>query len=237
MNILLNVPFAEKDDAKKKGAKWNPDIKKWYIDDASKLLGVSKWLDANNIICENLYLLKKSHICWKCGKTIDVVLLATDRSYNMDEQYALNTNLQILTYVTQMSEALKKFLQEHRYYLSYSNTIKESYYINHCEHCESVIGDHFLHEVPEQAFYRKLCYKNSTPISYAKIVNKNCIPLQARLPYYNEVCASLEMTLQHMEMGIENRASLNVNQKLINQLLDCSVKENDIEIKNKGVVF
>jgi len=29
--IFLNVPFAEKDKAKAKGAKWNPEKKKWYI--------------------------------------------------------------------------------------------------------------------------------------------------------------------------------------------------------------
>jgi len=29
--IPLNVPYADKDDAKAKGARWDPNIKKWYI--------------------------------------------------------------------------------------------------------------------------------------------------------------------------------------------------------------
>ena len=29
--LILNVPFNEKDEVKKLGARWNPDIKKWYI--------------------------------------------------------------------------------------------------------------------------------------------------------------------------------------------------------------
>jgi len=31
--IYLNVPFARKDYAKELGAKWNPSVKKWYIND------------------------------------------------------------------------------------------------------------------------------------------------------------------------------------------------------------
>lgn len=30
MGLLLNVPYAEKDEAKALGARWNPEIKKWY---------------------------------------------------------------------------------------------------------------------------------------------------------------------------------------------------------------
>ena len=29
--LLLNVPYEEKDEAKSLGAKWNPELKKWYI--------------------------------------------------------------------------------------------------------------------------------------------------------------------------------------------------------------
>lgn len=43
MDILLNVPYAEKDLAKQRGAKWNPQLKSWYIDDVDKIGAVSKW--------------------------------------------------------------------------------------------------------------------------------------------------------------------------------------------------
>lgn len=32
MELFLNVPYAEKNEAKTLGAKWNAKIKKWYID-------------------------------------------------------------------------------------------------------------------------------------------------------------------------------------------------------------
>lgn len=31
MAVLLNVPYAEKDQAKALGAWWNNDLKKWYV--------------------------------------------------------------------------------------------------------------------------------------------------------------------------------------------------------------
>lgn len=44
--IELEVPFAEKDQAKSLGAKWNPTIKKWYIPDAleSEKAQFARWL-------------------------------------------------------------------------------------------------------------------------------------------------------------------------------------------------
>lgn len=117
------------------------------------------------------------------------------------------------------------------YYPAFSKTIHETYFINHCSVCKSVQGDNFLHEVPKQAFYSKLCYSDSEPITYARIKNTFGVPLMAKLPYYDEVSSSMEMIMYHMETGIENRASMNVNQHLINQLFSCSIREEDINIQ------
>lgn len=45
--IYLDVPFGEKEYAKKAGAKWDPACKRWYIPDWSLLEGVRKWLPPN----------------------------------------------------------------------------------------------------------------------------------------------------------------------------------------------
>lgn len=44
LRVNLNVPFKEKDEAKKLGAKWDPQIKKWYIPDGLKVDKFRKWL-------------------------------------------------------------------------------------------------------------------------------------------------------------------------------------------------
>lgn len=49
MIVWLNVPFAEKDQAKALGARWNPVKKKWYVKDATDLSPFSAWVDVNAV--------------------------------------------------------------------------------------------------------------------------------------------------------------------------------------------
>lgn len=230
MRTLLNVPYPQNNAAKANGAKWDARIKTWYTDDTKNFPSLSRWIQPHSIICENLYILKMTQKCWSCGHNTEVVLFATDKSYSVDEDYALNTNIQILTYVKKMPDALAKCMAKHQYTVSFSNAIKESYYINHCNKCNRLQGDNYLHEIPERAFYKKLFYPNSTPVHYQKIKNYFCIPLLATLPYYDEISGSLELALAHMETGVENRASLNVTQKKINALFQNSIKDPDLDI-------
>ena len=57
MNVLLDVPYQEKDLAKERGARWNPNLKSWYVNDINKVGAVSRWIGDYDIICENLYIL------------------------------------------------------------------------------------------------------------------------------------------------------------------------------------
>lgn len=42
--IFLNVPYAEKDDARALGARWNPGRKRWYVPDGVDVAPFQKWL-------------------------------------------------------------------------------------------------------------------------------------------------------------------------------------------------
>ena len=44
MRIDLNVPFSEKDVAKKRGAKWDIDKKIWYVENHERLDLFLKWI-------------------------------------------------------------------------------------------------------------------------------------------------------------------------------------------------
>ncbi len=230
MNISLNVPYAEKNSAKAQGAKWDPILKTWYITNIADLPKVEKWIEPCNVICENLYLLKMKQQCWNCGKETEVVQLATDKSYSTEEGYVVNNDIRIFSYVKDIPKKLEEFMQQHLYVYSYSHTIKEEYYVNHCKCCKQLQGDHFLQEIPQQSFYKKVFYKDCEPIRYAKINLTNCIPMQVSLPRYEECSASLELTFAHMFSGAENRASVHVTQKKINTLFQCSIRDEDIQI-------
>jgi len=231
MIVRLHVPYAEKDPAKSNGAKWNPTVKTWFADDVTKLPGLSRWMNSHNVICDHLYVLKMERTCWKCQQETDVVCLASNQSYSVESGYKSNSDIQLFSYVEAMPDILASYMKEQfAYFPSYSKTINASYYINHCKYCKSIQGDNFLHEVPAESFYKKLCYVNSKPTSYSKINNQFSVLLQAQLPYYDEVSDSVDMMMAHMRTGIENRESLNITQKLINGLFSVSILSQGIDI-------
>jgi hypothetical protein len=41
---FLNVPYAEKDEARALGARWNPGRKRWYVPTGAALEPFQKWL-------------------------------------------------------------------------------------------------------------------------------------------------------------------------------------------------
>lgn len=43
MRVNLKVPFAEKDEAKKLGARWDPARKLWYVDGKDDLTPFARW--------------------------------------------------------------------------------------------------------------------------------------------------------------------------------------------------
>ena len=49
--IYLNVPFAQKDEAKGFGARWDAAAKKWYVPAGKELTVFAKWqLDSANAV-------------------------------------------------------------------------------------------------------------------------------------------------------------------------------------------
>ena len=44
MKIFLKVPFTEKDEAKKLGARWNSEKKLWYIENIDDISPFKKWM-------------------------------------------------------------------------------------------------------------------------------------------------------------------------------------------------
>ncbi|XLZ70402.1 DUF5710 domain-containing protein [Massilia sp. SR12] len=43
-NTFLKVPYAEKDEAKRLGARWDPTRKKWYVPQGVDAAPFSRWI-------------------------------------------------------------------------------------------------------------------------------------------------------------------------------------------------
>lgn len=54
MITFLKVPYSEKDEAKKLGARWNPEKKSWYVENVNNLLLFKKWLPELKNINKNV---------------------------------------------------------------------------------------------------------------------------------------------------------------------------------------
>ena len=148
MDLILNVPFNEKEEEKRKGALWNPQIKRWYVKEDPDQdyyenwnYYFKKWLPEHNLLCKNLYLFEMQRECWKCKRKTKVICLATNDAYTLSPGEIFddkNENLQLLSYVDIIPNKLANYLKENfHYYPSFSKIAKKAYFVNHCEHCKS----------------------------------------------------------------------------------------------------
>lgn len=46
--VYLNCPYAEKDECKALGGKWDPDVKKWYVTETLNINNFKKWLPVSS---------------------------------------------------------------------------------------------------------------------------------------------------------------------------------------------
>lgn len=229
--LILNVKFQEKDEAKKLGAKWNPDLKKWYVSDASKYFRFRKWFNIKtaNIICEDLYLIETKSYCWKCHKENSIVCLASDKFYTetFNTQSALNTRLTLFYFLVYYPDFLKFLFENNNYTYNYSNQFdtafhheNNGYYVsNRCYICHSLQGDYFFHQInrPRRGFYQCITSPDKN-LKMHKLIN---------LPSAVELDCSMHSDdlYAHMVTGIENLASIDVDKFI---LRDASKDEIDI---------
>jgi hypothetical protein len=155
--ILLNVPFEEKDEAKALGARWNPQLKSWYIPIGKDADSFAKWLppepEASLFIqaIPPVYLAKTFVNCWKCGEFTDVFCFAAAGYIEEGERYEFFSHFSNLA---DMDERLLTILKTHapHYTGDYSHQAGAYYFINHCEHCNAKIGDFYMHNEPGGEF-------------------------------------------------------------------------------------
>lgn len=54
MTIFLTVPFAEKDQAKSLGARWNAEKKKWYVPAGADPTPFKKWAGGDTVVSDRV---------------------------------------------------------------------------------------------------------------------------------------------------------------------------------------
>jgi len=154
--IRLSVPFHEKDEAKKLGAKWNAQGQFWYIMNDQDITLFYKWLQNENakinIKSATYYIAKSFRNCWKCNYKSKVYAIILPKNNLFKNRYA-----KILSYVTYLSKETQKYFNfiTNQFYYDYSNVTNSSYWMNHCQECKARLGDFETIEEYTSPFFAK----------------------------------------------------------------------------------
>ena len=152
--LLLDVPYIEKDEAKKLGAIWNPYLKKWTTSYRKNYYKFKRWITTNDtfyLLSDHCYLIEGVRKCFKCHRDTKVVCFGIDQyiEYNSEYQtgywYKTDNEIHIVSEISPMPQELLDYLQsKYNYMLSYSNFMQAKYMANHCQHCNALQGNFFL---------------------------------------------------------------------------------------------
>lgn len=170
MKLYLNVPFAEKEEAKRLGARWNPELKLWFVEIKDTVPSpLYRWLieEADyNLLAEDYSIVMASKPCWKYHEQTIVTTFLLDRYYELTccEEAEIKIpfynwqEVHNLTFISNITTLDESVLQEMsrvnpHYRKTYSKALDGSYFANNCMHCGMLQGDFNLYQEPSSIFY------------------------------------------------------------------------------------
>jgi hypothetical protein len=155
--IDLKVPYQEKDDAKRLGARWDAARKTWYLPDGSNTEPFAKWLTSQSDIdirCSSYFVAQSTRKCWRCDQSTQVFGFLLPRGHEvwLDsddfvgwEQQTSAAVVYYTTYLPSPVQAQMRSLSD-QYRNDFSRTTQTYYWMNHCDHCGMKQGDFELFE-------------------------------------------------------------------------------------------
>ncbi|CAM5357227.1 putative protein OS=Stutzerimonas stutzeri OX=316 GN=E5834_20180 PE=4 SV=1 [Stutzerimonas stutzeri] len=180
----LSVPFAEKDDAKRLGARWDAERKLWFAPDGVDLAAFARWLPTEpeiTIRSPRYFIAQTEKDCWSCGQRTGVLGFILPEGHEClepdeddeDEDKSVWVPMDcptIVHYVRVLlpEVAVRAQALNPRYRVDFSQTIQASYWMNHCEHCEMKQGDFEMYSEPQGAFF-PLCEDDAALITLHEI--------------------------------------------------------------------
>lgn len=176
MSLYLDVLFEEKDEAKALGARWNPEIKLWYVDmQPDEYVKFAKWIikdtakdkvkdiDSIAIARNNLYVIEGIQNCYYCGNPTRVIGLGMGEFIELywgeknkcqyaqfTDTYGKRIYLMWMQREENIPPKLLKYLKEnYSVRTGYSQARKEYCFANHCDHCGKIQGNKYVFEETE----------------------------------------------------------------------------------------
>jgi hypothetical protein len=158
--IDLAVPFAEKDQARSMGARWDPSEKTWYVPRGLDPGQFQRWRstsedEADTELVPPVFSVESRTACWKCESDTRVATVAAASfRYLSEPENRLQPNLYLFSTIRflprHLLEAIRQINEGYR--RRFSKTAGATYYMNHCS-CGAPLGDFFMHSEPGGAFF------------------------------------------------------------------------------------
>lgn len=157
--IDLVVPFAEKDEAKALGARWDGITRVWYVPIGKDPTSFDRWLPKviePGVRARNYYISQSSTPYWQCKGVTRVHGFILSGSYEVSEWiegedddddgnivWSEWTDTTVLSYVRGLPDAVIQRVKQvsPHWYMDSSRIVSEAYLINHCENCKAKLGD------------------------------------------------------------------------------------------------
>lgn len=163
--VDINVPFAEKDEAKALGAWWDAVARTWYVPAGKDSRPFGKWLvrdsgdpadDETVSLLPPVFTVESHAGCWKCGTSVGVATLGAraladlDDDEDDDDERGLYLFSGISWLPTKALAAIRRVNAGYR--KRFSKTASVEYFMNHCS-CGAQLGDFFMYSEPGGAFF------------------------------------------------------------------------------------
>jgi hypothetical protein len=163
--VNLQVPFRDKDEAKRLGARWDPSARVWFVPQELEPARFARWLPADeapNVRSETYFIASSTRGCWRCGatspvhgfilppghETLDSCDDAEPDTWEPGEEPTLLCYLEWLA-----PEIVARITAVTPHYrIAYSQETGSFYWMNRCAHCDAPFGDHETYCEPGQGF-------------------------------------------------------------------------------------
>lgn len=169
--LNLSVPYSEKDEAKRLGARWDASLRLWFVPEGVEQKPFQQWKETEpvvNIRAARYFIASTARRCWKCGELttsytfgfpgeyeVLEVIIDDDAPGECLEWVRCDRATAFCSYVTYLHQKIADRIQafQRTYYRDFSQTTRGTYWMNHCTSCGMKQGDFQLHEEPGGGFF------------------------------------------------------------------------------------
>lgn len=170
MGLFLNVPYAEKDEAKALGARWNPENKKWYAPNPQKYPLFYKWMDLPHdevrvILINHFYIVEGIRTCFKCGRETKVICFGVENFYEVLNPDEYGNDIELFHHYTDTVHLIPdlpesfipsdfwKYIKDNFHFYQEHTNLGGTYKANHCHFCGAIQGEFHLFSEPDSPFF------------------------------------------------------------------------------------